>query len=80
MIKSVKGWRRERRELAQIELHTFPSRESFCFILEFLLDFRKDNLVILVIRSLFPYQGLVLPYRELMFLRRMRFGHWEIRE
>ena len=32
------------------------------FKLEFLLDFRKDNLMILVIRSLFPYQGLVLPY------------------
>ena len=32
-----------------------------CFILEFLLDFRKDNLVILVIRYLFPYQGLVIP-------------------
>ena len=25
MIKSVKGWKRERRELAQLELHTFPS-------------------------------------------------------
>ena len=24
--------------------------------------YRKDNLVILVIRSLFPYQGLVSPY------------------
>ena len=35
---------------------------SLCFILKFLLDFRKDNLMILVIRSLFPYQGLVLPY------------------
>ena len=42
---------------------------------KFLLDFRKDNLVILVIRSLFPYQGLVIPYRGLMFLRHMKFGH-----
>ena len=50
-----------------------------CFIFEFLLDFRKDNLTILMIRSLFSYQGLVIPYRGLMFLRRMRFGHWEIR-
>ena len=25
MIKSTKGWRRERTELAQLELHTFPS-------------------------------------------------------
>ena len=52
--------------------------ESFCFILEFLFDFRKDNLMILVIKSLFPYQELDLPYRGLMFLRLMRFGHWEI--
>ena len=36
--------------------------ESLPFILEFLLDYRKDNLVILVIRYFFPYQGLVLPY------------------
>ena len=69
MIKSAEGWRRERMELAQLELNTFPLRGggggvcgSLCFILEFLLDFRKDNVVILVIRSFFPYQGLVLPY------------------
>ena len=35
---------------------------SLCFILKFLIDFRKDNLMILVIRSFFPYQELVLPY------------------
>ena len=35
---------------------------SLHFILEFLLDYGKDNLVILVIRSFFPYQGLILPY------------------
>ena len=64
-------------KLAQLELHTFPSGGggSLCFIFEFLLDFRKYNLMILVIRSIFPYQGLVLPYRGLMFLRLMRFGH-----
>ena len=82
MIKSVKGWRKEKRELAQLELHTFPSRGGgggcLGFILEFLFDFRKDNLVILMIRSLFPYQRLVLPYWGIMFLRCMRFGHWEI--
>ena len=62
MIKPTKGWKREIRELEQLELHTFPSGESLYFIFEFLLDFKKDNLVIFVIRSLFPYQGLVLPY------------------
>ena len=65
--------------LAQMELHTFPSDGSLCFIFEFFVDFRKDNLVILVIRSLFPYQGLVLPYRGLIFFRCMTFRHWEIR-
>ena len=40
----------------------FPREESFYFILKFLLDYRKDNLVILVINSLFPYQRLILSY------------------
>ena len=31
MIKSAKGWRRERRELAQLGLHTFPSWESLFY-------------------------------------------------
>ena len=43
--------------------------ESLCFILKFLFAFRKDNLMILVIRFIFSYQGLVIPYYELMFLR-----------
>ena len=64
----------------QLELHTFPSKGSLCFIFDLLLDFRKYNLVIFVIRSLFPYQGLVLIYQGLMFLRHMRFRHWEIHE
>ena len=79
MIKSAKGVEK-RRELTQLELHTFPPGGRICFIFEFLLDFRKDNLVILVIRYFFPYQGLILSYRGLMFFRCMRFGHWEIRE
>ena len=78
MIHAAKGWRRKRKELVQLELHTFPLGGSISFKLEFLLDFRKDNLMILVIRSLFPYQGLVLPYLGLVFLKHMRFGYWEI--
>ena len=35
---------------------------SLPVILEFLLDYKKDNLVILVVRSFFPYKGLILPY------------------
>ena len=34
--------------------------DFFFFILEFVLDFRNDNLMILVIRSLFPYQRPIL--------------------
>ena len=62
MIKSTKGWRRRRREFTQLELHTFPSSPSFRIILKSLLDYREDNLVILVIKSIFPYQRLILPY------------------
>ena len=46
--------------LRQLGLYTFPSLESSCFTLEFVFDFRKDNLVILVMRSLFPYQRPIL--------------------
>ena len=35
---------------------------SLCFILDFLLDFRKYNLVIFVIRSIISYQGLIIFY------------------
>ena len=36
------------------------------FIHEPLLAFTKENLVILVIKSLIPYQGLILPYKGLI--------------
>ena len=35
--------------------------QSLCFILEFLLDFWKDNLMILMMKFLFPYQRSILP-------------------
>ena len=47
---------KKKNEVRQLGLHTFPLLGSSCFILEFVFDFRKDNLVILVMRSLFPYQ------------------------
>ena len=40
MIKSTKGWRRERRELAQLRLRTFPSWEVFILYLNFSLIIR----------------------------------------
>ena len=49
-------------ELVQLEMHTFPSWGVFLFYIEFLLDYMEDNLMILMIQSLFPYQGLILPY------------------
>ena len=34
MIKSAKGWRNERRELTQLELHTFPLWGVFLFYIQ----------------------------------------------
>ena len=58
-------WRGRRRRLRQLKLHRrncipFPRGKSSSFILEFVFDFRKDNLVHLVMRSLFPYQRPIL--------------------
>ena len=58
-------WRGRRRRLRQLKLHRrncipFPRGKSSSFILEFVFDFRKDNLVHLVMRSLFPYQRRIL--------------------
>ena len=54
MIKSAKD--REEKEGSSCSWNCipFPRGESFYFTLEFLLDYREDNLVILVIKSLFP--------------------------
>ena len=35
---------------------------NFCFILEFFLDFWKDNLVMSAVESLIPYQRPIHPY------------------
>ena len=51
---------RKKKEIRQLGLHLFPSLGSSCFILEFVFDFRKDNLVILVMRSFFPNQRPIL--------------------
>ena len=51
---------KKKKEVRQLRLHTFPSEGIFFFILEFALDFRNDNLMLLVIRSLFPYQRPIL--------------------
>ena len=60
MLKSEKGMEKKKKEVRQLDLHTFTSVGSSCFILQFVFDFRKDNFMILVIRSLFPYQKLIL--------------------
>ena len=56
MLKSAKRIEKKEKEVPQLGLCTFPSLGSSCFILEFVFDFRKDNLVILMMRFLFPYQ------------------------
>ena len=51
---------KRKNEVRQLGLYTLPSLGSSCFILEFVFDFRKDNLAILVMRYLFPYQRSIL--------------------
>ena len=75
MIKLAKRVEKRRKGVSAVGVVYLSLEGSFYFIFEFFLDFRKDNLVILLIRYLFSYQGLVLPYRGLIFLRRMRFGY-----
>ena len=60
MLKSAKRIEKKGKEVPQLGLCTFPLLGSSCFILEFVFDFRKNNLVILVMRSFFPYQRPIL--------------------
>ena len=60
MLKSIKRIEKKEKEVPQLGLRTFPSLGISYFILEFVFDFRKDNLVILVMRYLFPYQRPIL--------------------
>ena len=46
---------KSKKEVRAIGIAYLSIGGNLCFILEFLLDFRKDNIVILVIRYLFPY-------------------------
>ena len=63
MIRSAKRMEKKRKGISAVEVCIpFPRGESLCFILEFLLDYREDNLRIFAIKSLFPYQGLILLY------------------
>ena len=47
-------------EVQQLGLHTFPLLGISCFILEFVFDFGKYNLVILEMTYLFPYLRPIL--------------------
>ena len=51
---------KKKNEVRRLGLPLFPLLGSSCFILEFVFDFRKDNLAILVMRYLFPYQRPIL--------------------
>ena len=61
MIKSAKRVEKRKKRVYTDGVAYISLLGNLCFIHEFLLDYKKDNLVILVIRSLFPYQRLVLP-------------------
>ena len=62
MIKSKKMMEKMKKKVYIVRIAYISLIESFCFILEFLLDSWKDNLVILAIESLFPYQIPILLY------------------
>ena len=68
MIKSVKKCGEGEENRHSWNCLPLPHGESFPFIFEFLFDLRKDNLMILAIKSLFPYHRLILPYQGLIFL------------
>ena len=60
MIKSAKrGDKREKKEDNAVRVAYISLVGSLPFILGFFLDYRKDNLIILVMRYFFPYQGLI---------------------
>ena len=52
MLKLAKRIEKKEKEVSQLGLRTFPSLGSSCFILDFVFDFRKDNLKILEISFL----------------------------
>ena len=60
MINQQKDGEDEEEKVCAIRIAYLLSWEGCCLILEFVLDFRKDNLVILVIKSFFPYRRPIL--------------------
>ena len=44
-------------------------------VYESLLDFWRENILILGIKYLFPYQGLIIPYQRLIFSGNNGFGN-----
>ena len=60
MIKSTKMMEKIEKKVCVVRIAYLALVESFCFILGFILDSWKGNLVILVIEYLFPYQNPIL--------------------
>ena len=60
MIKSAKKMEKMKKKVYVVRIAYLSLVGSLCFTLEFLLDPWKDNLVILAIESLFPYQRPIL--------------------
>ena len=56
MIKSAKMVEKRKKGVSEVGVAYLSLMGSLRFILEFLLDYKKDNLMILLIRFLFPYQ------------------------
>ena len=62
MLKLAKRMEKIRKPIGVDRIAYLFSVGGFSFILEFLLDFWKDNPVMLVIESLIPYQRPILHY------------------
>ena len=62
MIKSAIRMEKMEKKAFVVRITDLFLMGSFCFIFEFPLDSWKDNLVISMIKSLFPYQGLIISY------------------
>ena len=62
MLKLAKRMEKVRKKIYAVRIAYLFLMRSFSFILEFLLDFWKDNLVMSMVESLIPYQKSILLY------------------
>ena len=62
MLKLAKTMEKVGKKIGAVKIGYLFLMGSFYFILEFFLDFLKDNIVMLAIESLLPYQIPIFLY------------------